>query len=78
MTTSQSVESAAPELLPCPFCGGKAAWSEGDQKTIYGNEQVYCSSCYAMTPPEGSKAEAAEWWNSRTDLVSASPQEQAK
>jgi Lar family restriction alleviation protein len=55
------------KLLRCPFCGGKAAWGEGEQKTKYGNEQVYCSDCYAITAPEGSKEEAAANWNSRVE-----------
>lgn len=53
------------ELKPCPFCGADPAWGEGEQKTKYGNEQVYCSSCYAITPPGATKAEASEWWNTR-------------
>lgn len=59
------------ELLPCPFCGEAAAWGEGEQKTRYGNEQVYCSNCYAMTAPEGSKEEAAFLWNDRNDPSAA-------
>lgn len=59
------------ELLPCPFCGGKPAWGEGEQKIKYGNEQVYCSVCYAMTPPEMTIEEAARNWNWRSDTVSA-------
>jgi|ERR1041385_5846677 Lar family restriction alleviation protein len=54
-------------LRPCPFCGEPAAWGEGEQKIKYGNEQVYCSNCYAMTAPEGSKEEAAFLWNDRND-----------
>lgn len=59
------------KLLNCPFCGGKAAWGEGEQKLKYDNEQVYCSVCYAMTPPEMTKAEAAEWWNTRINSLPA-------
>ena len=55
------------ELKPCPFCGGEAGWSQGEQKTKYGNEQVYCVDCFAQTPPDSSKREAAEWWNPRVD-----------
>lgn len=55
------------ELLSCPFCGGNAAWAEGEQKTKYGNEQVYCSVCTATTMP-GPKNEAAEDWNTRTSV----------
>lgn len=62
------------KLLPCPFCGGVAAWGEGEQKTKYGNEQAYCTNCYASTAPEMTKAEAAEWWNARTPApVGAQP-----
>jgi Lar family restriction alleviation protein len=59
------------KLAPCPFCGEKAAWGEGEQKTKYGNEQVYCTNCYAMTAPEGSKEEAAHLWNDRNDASAA-------
>lgn len=51
-------------LLPCPFCGGAAAWSEGEQKE-FGNEQAYCTNCYAVTVPALGKEEAARWWNAR-------------
>lgn len=54
------------KLKRCPFCGGKAAWSDGEQKTKYGNEQVYCTNCWCITAPEGSKEEAAANWNTRT------------
>ena len=55
------------DLKPCPFCGKEAAWGEGEQKTKYGNEQVYCKYCYAMTAPEMTKSEAAERWNTRAN-----------
>jgi Lar family restriction alleviation protein len=57
------------KLLPCPFCGGRAKWSDGEQKTKYGNEQVYCADCYASAAPEATKAEAAEQWNSRVPHI---------
>lgn len=53
-------------LLPCPFCGGSAAWNEGEQKVKYGNEQIYCVSCFASTAPEMNKITAAARWNRRT------------
>lgn len=60
-------EDKATPLLPCPFCGkNKAAWGEGEQKTKYGNEQVYCSWCLAITAPEMTKEEAAKNWNTRS------------
>lgn len=54
-----------PKLLPCPFCNGAADWAEGEQKLLYKNEQVYCTICYASTPPDVDKAAAAQWWNNR-------------
>lgn len=54
------------KLLPCPICGGKAEWGEGEQKIKYGNESVYCSQCYLGSAPQSTKKEAAEWWNART------------
>jgi Lar family restriction alleviation protein len=65
---TKSIEGlATPRLLPCPFCGAEAAWGEGEQKTKYGNEQVYCSDCCVIAPPKPTKEEAAEWWNTRTE-----------
>lgn len=66
MPTETTLPAEKVALEPCPFCGGKAAWGEGEQKTRYGNEQAYCTNCYAMTAPEGTKAKAARSWNTRT------------
>lgn len=57
-------------LLPCPFCGGLPVWSEGEQKMLYGNEQVYCTSCFALAAPESNKHSAAERWNQRANRES--------
>ncbi len=38
---------------------------QGEQKIKYGNEQVYCESCMAMTAPEPELADAVERWNTR-------------
>lgn len=81
MPTETTLPAEKVELLPCPFCGGKAAWGEGEQKTRYGNEQAYCTNCYAMTAPEGTKAKAARSWNTRATAqptpVSATTQQGA-
>ena len=54
------------KLLPCPFCGAdRATWADGQQRQVYGNEQVYCSWCYALAAPEATKEEAARNWNVR-------------
>lgn len=53
------------QLLPCPFCGSLAAWGEGEQKAVYGNEQVYCPSCYATSAPYSTPQEALKAWNTR-------------
>lgn len=69
MSDHNNTQLSEPELAPCPFCGGKAAWGEGEQKTKYGNEQVYCSDCYAITAPEMLKTEAADNWNVRVSVA---------
>lgn len=52
-------------LSPCPFCEGDAEFIDGDQKQQYGNEQVGCTRCMALTAPEPTKQAAAQRWNSR-------------
>lgn len=54
-------------LLPCPFCGGEAEWADGEQKQ-FGNEQVNCSHCMAVTFPGSDKESAARWWNDRSGI----------
>lgn len=54
------------ELLPCPFCGGKADFMEGDP---FGGARRFfaiCSMCGAAMPGVAkSRNEAAEEWNRR-------------
>ncbi len=50
-----------PELLPCPFCGSSAVCDT----SVYSDEWVRCSVCYAVnTHPELEAA--VEGWNTRT------------
>ena len=57
-----------PELLPCPFCGGEAEYS--DDGTI---GYVFCQHCLARTDEhyswrnENWKEEAEREWNTRVD-----------
>lgn len=55
------------ELKPCPFCGGKAEWDEGEQR-------VYCTSCGCMPGTydlpldhESDVMPGVQVWNTRTD-----------
>jgi Lar family restriction alleviation protein len=78
-TPETPAELAAPELLPCPFCGtapriirtrDQSLWSYDDvEKT-----QVYCSGCDVATDytEEGQDPEAIEKWNTRATLAASS------
>jgi Lar family restriction alleviation protein len=63
--------SEAPELLPCPFCGGEAS------ATNYIVEgAVRCSDCRAYVSrthghDEAGYEEAIAAWNTRADLIAA-------
>jgi Lar family restriction alleviation protein len=65
-------EQKLPELLPCPFCGGKARWDQG--ATVNGRvvDMISCGCCGLMGPCITNAEQAASTWNHR---VSA-PQEQ--
>lgn len=60
------------ELLPCPFCGGKAAISTNHSESLWSHDvvlwtQVSCESCEASMPQtcDGYEVEAVEAWNTR-------------
>ena len=53
------------ELLPCPFCGGEAAWFS----YANGEYDVKCRNamCLAKTCRYATEAEAIAAWNTRTE-----------
>ena len=64
----------APELLPCPFCGGEARYYHRPDTTGWSNtDWVSCSGdCGASTCMHETKKEAISAWNTRNDdLVQA-------
>ncbi|SDX96775.1 Lar family restriction alleviation protein [Roseicitreum antarcticum] len=58
--------TTAPELLPCPFCGGKAKWISGGPGCTY----ISCMACPAATD-DGAVPRIAKAWNTRADLHAA-------
>lgn len=65
---------AEEELLPCPFCGGKAKFHEergtfdvDGSKLLTVHYEVYCPRCFAQTSSiaGGDKNMVIERWNRR-------------
>lgn len=50
------------ELKPCPFCGNK-----GELVSGCGEYWVKCRACDAATKMMNREADAAVWWNKRSD-----------
>lgn len=48
------------ELLPCPFCGGRAEIKEGHY-----TQYAMCQKCDVMGPNLASREELADAWNTR-------------
>lgn len=57
-----SAHGQCPDLLPCPFCGGKAEFKEDEQ---YGALYVGCVACDIHTVFYTDAGGAAEVWNER-------------
>lgn len=58
------------ELLPCPFCGGKAGLCTNDEGDKYGDGYfVWCRECAAESGCSSTDKEAIEAWNRVSDAV---------
>jgi hypothetical protein len=57
------------DLLPCPFCGGKAYYQKHNGKSgIYEDrEMVYCRDCYAQVLSGSAYKSPVANWNSRVN-----------
>ena len=55
------------ELLPCPFCGGKAKINKGDT-TLIGCENQWCHGYVYDAPLAVNYIEAIKAWNTRPPL----------
>lgn len=56
----------APELLPCPFCGGAAEWVDIESGDCFGGSFIQCAACWACSPVEfGFKENLTSKWNTR-------------
>lgn len=58
----------APELKPCPFCGGEAEWIIGGPGCAF----ISCKTCPAETG-DGSIPRILEAWNTRAALSTTPP-----
>ena len=54
------------ELLPCPFCGGKASIVKGRESFAHRAVfKAFCLDCQSRTVSVDSRAAAASLWNRR-------------
>lgn len=66
---------SAPELKPCPFCGGEARY-QIDHTTEERNS-VWCGKCdFGMFDPDDTGSVVTAW-NTRADLAPAAPKVKA-
>ena len=57
----------APDLLPCPFCGGKAERIELTDEDNKGGDVICCTKCQASSHVEfGRKENLVSAWNTRS------------
>ena len=76
---------SAPELKPCPFCGGKATTWTTDAYSCDSAERVLgCEECNIYTPyasvfePDKVQAYYVDAWNTRADLCTPTDQRVAR
>lgn len=72
-------DNKAPELKPCPFCGGEVLFRDigtGRRRNSPIATRVSCEKCHYEkriatlgTDREKTRIWATEWWNTRTDQV---------
>ncbi len=56
------------ELLPCPFCGGKAEIWKAHPENPKRNAWIACmGKCVVMTKEHETTEEAVKAWNTRTE-----------
>ncbi len=56
------------DLLPCPFCGGEASFSQGNiirESISTPHEYVECLDCAACSHMALTQEEVANLWNKR-------------
>lgn len=63
---NQEAESASPELLPCPMCGGMTTMPKISRGTYH---YVCCDNCFLQIGPYDTPLEAQEAWNRRHPAV---------
>lgn len=65
---AQAILESEPELLPCPFCGGKADMIDrGENEHPDWRYQIYCPD-YQVYAEKDNRAAAIAHWNKREPL----------